>query len=182
VKKRGDRSHTSGARGREPPRGRFSGCWPPWCSSSPACWSLVLLRVVADAWPREAGAGRADAGGARRARSPKRERAASAPPQRRAVPRGYWRACGLSAFRCCVPANACNSATSVTRREARRAPEGRALETVEKVVTRRNRTKSDQSVLRRLTCDILPSSDLAAAIAASPAKKIRSMRSGWYVT
>ena len=33
VKKRGDRSHTRGARGREPPRGPFSKCSPPWCSS-----------------------------------------------------------------------------------------------------------------------------------------------------
>ena len=127
MKKRGDRSHTRGARGREPPRGRFCGCWSPWCSSSPAGWSLVLLRVVADARPRVTGAGRADAGGARRARSPERERAASAPPQRRAVPRRYWRTCGLSVFRCYVPANACNSATSVTRREARRARMGAPL-------------------------------------------------------
>jgi hypothetical protein len=72
--------------GASAPAWRFCGCWSPSCSPSSACWPLVLLRVVADAWPREAGAGRADAGGARRARSPKRERAALAPPQRRAVP------------------------------------------------------------------------------------------------
>jgi hypothetical protein len=70
----------TGGRGREPPRGRFCGCWSPWRSSSAAGWSLMLLRVVADARPRETGAGGADAGGARRGRSPKRERAASAPP------------------------------------------------------------------------------------------------------
>jgi hypothetical protein len=57
VKKRGDRSHTRGVRGPEPPRGRFCGCWSPWCSPSPACWSLVMLWVVADARPWETGAG-----------------------------------------------------------------------------------------------------------------------------
>jgi hypothetical protein len=68
------------------------------------------------------GSGFADAGGARRARSPKRERAASAPSQpAESSARHDWSTCGLSAFRCNVPANACNSATSVTRREARRA-------------------------------------------------------------
>jgi hypothetical protein len=36
VKKRGDRSHTRGARGREPPLGPLSRCSSPWCSSSAA--------------------------------------------------------------------------------------------------------------------------------------------------
>lgn len=36
MKKRGDRSHTRGARGREPPPGPLSRCSSPWCSSSPA--------------------------------------------------------------------------------------------------------------------------------------------------
>jgi hypothetical protein len=33
VKKRGDRSHTRGVRGREPPRGPFSRCSSSWCRS-----------------------------------------------------------------------------------------------------------------------------------------------------
>ena len=50
MKKRGDRSHTRGARGREPPRERFSRSSSPWCSSSPGIgayappfpWGFIL--------------------------------------------------------------------------------------------------------------------------------------------